>query len=580
MNKQIIGGLDFAIKELEPEDIYTPADFTDEHKMIAETTRDFVENEVVPVSSKIESLDYELTRKLLKKAGELGLLGAEIDEAYGGVGLDKVSAMIIAEKFARGGSLAVTYSVHSGLATLPIVYYGSEDQKKKYLPKFSTGEFLGAFALTEAEAGSDPMAGKTKAVLSEDGTYYLLNGEKMWISNAGFADIFILFAKVDEKFTAFIVEKDFGGIVPGLEEKKLGIKGSSTTALCIDNVKVPVENLLGGVGNGFKIALGTLNVGRIKVGAVCIGSCKVAINDSIQYANERKQFRKPIATLGAIKEKIGRMIINTYVGESIIYRATGDIDALLKNADNNEGLIKGLGEFAAECAICKVKGSEFLDYVVDEAVQIHGGYGYSSDYPIERYYRDSRINRIFEGTNEINRLVISSMFVRKITKEKENYTRLSEEIIKNLEKQENAKSEFLSDELLMIDNVKKALLVMIIEAMNKWPDNLLRQQEILFRISDILMELYSCESVIARVIKEGIAQDGFIAAMVAKTYCHDAGFAVYKMLLEILTEIHEQGDMPSYLTIFNKLLILPYSKIIQQVRTIAEKGIEENKYPL
>lgn len=579
MDRKIMNGLDFLFREIKAEDIFTTIDFTEEHRMIMQMTRDFVANDIVPNIQRIESLDLSLTRELLKKAGGIGLLGAEVPEEYGGVGLDKISSLIIAEQLGRGGSIAISYGANSGLAVLPIAYFGNEEQKKRYLPKFCSGELFGAFALTEAEAGSDPMAGKTKAELSADGSYYTLNGEKMWITNAGFADVFIVYAKVDGKFTAFIVEKAFGGITSGVEEKKMGIKGSSTAAVCIDNVKVPAGNLLWGIGNGLKVALNILNLGRIKIGAGCLGAAKLAIDDSIRYANERKQFGKPISSLGAIKEKIARMIVKTYAGESIIYRTGGMIDDVMKTVTNIDSYGKALSEHAAECAICKVMCSEFLDYVVDEAVQIHGGYGYSADYPIERYYRDSRINRIFEGTNEINRLVVSSMILRKVGRSKEEIEKLTEDIIKNQDKIiYQHEPNLMEEEYKAIAGSKKCLIAALSILLKKFPDDMLTRQEIIFRIADIAMEIYVSESVILRAIKEETHDS--IKNKVAAIYCHDALYKISKLLIEIFESVCLKEELKNIITLMNKYINIPHYNTINLLREIAEKGIEMNGYPI
>jgi alkylation response protein AidB-like acyl-CoA dehydrogenase len=575
MTGKIIGGLEFIFKTIGEDEIFTPGDFTEEHKMIMQTTKEFVEKEIEPNLEEIEKLNYELTKRILRKAGEIGLLGAEMPEKYGGANLDKISSMIIAEQLGRGGSISISYGASSGLAALPIVYFGNEEQRKKYLPKFCSGEVFGAFALTEAEAGSDPMAGKTKAVLSEDGLFYVLNGEKMWITNAGFADIFIVYAKLDGKFSAFIVEKAYGGINPGVEEKKMGIKGSSTAAVCIDNVKVPVENLLWGVGNGLKIALNILNLGRIKIGAGCIGAAKVAIDHSIRYANERKQFGKPISELGAIKEKIARMIVKAYAGESIIYRTAALIDSVIKTSTDVESNAKALSEHAAECAICKVMCSEFLDYVVDEAVQIHGGYGYSADYPIERYYRDSRINRIFEGTNEINRLVIASMLIRKAAKSKDELEKIKATVCEGTKEKKNYDQVYLGEELKSLEGMKNCLIIALGDALNKYPNDLLQQQEIIFRISDIVMEIYTCETILNRAIKE----KSDITAKIARVYLHDARYKVCKLLNEIMGNISEGKELDDKIELFNKEINFVKFDIVAALREIATKGIENNCYP-
>ncbi|MDA8351636.1 MAG: acyl-CoA dehydrogenase family protein, partial [Firmicutes bacterium] len=510
----ITKGGSYLLEEHSLEDVFTPEDFTEEHKMIGKTTEDFAFDQVQPVLEEIENHNFDHTVKLLKQAGELGLLGADVPEAYGGLGLDKISSTLITEKIAVARSFALSHGAHVGIGSLPIVFFGNKEQKEKYLPGLASGEKLAAYALTEPGSGSDALGAKTVAKLSDDGKYYLLSGEKQWITNSAFADVFVVYAKVDgEKFTAFIVEKDFPGVSTGPEEKKMGIKGSSTRTLILDEAKVPVENVLGEVGKGHKIAFNILNIGRYKLGVGCVGSSKRAIEISAKYANERNQFKTPIAKFPLIQEKLATMAAKTYALESAIYRTGGFFEKGLSHLDDAEGAeaANAIAEYALECSITKVFGSEVLSHVVDEGVQIHGGYGFMQEYEIENMYRDARINRIFEGTNEINRLLIPATLMRKTMKGElpfmEKASGLQEELLMMMPTLSDEEPAPLEKEAELIDHAKKIFLMTAGLAVEKYQMELEKQQEILRDLADIAIEIFAMESAYLRT-KKAMEKDG------------------------------------------------------------------------
>ena len=511
--KTAIKGGEFLIRETEASEIFIPEEWTEEQQMIAQTCKDFLAAEVYPKLDEIDSMKYpELMPGLLDKAGELGLLGTAVPEQYGGFGMDFNTSMLIAEEFGKGYSFAVAITAHTGIGTLPILYYGNEEQKAKYLPKLATGEYKASYCLTEPDSGSDANSGKTKAKLTEDGKHYLLNGQKMWITNGGFADILIVFAKVDQdkNLTAFIVEKAFGGITMNEEEKKMGIKGSSTRQIFFNDCKVPIENMLSERENGFKIALNILNIGRIKLGAGAVGGAKGALANAIKYANERKQFGKTIGSFGAIKHKIGDVAARIFASESAHYRASQNIDdaydAMVSNGMSEaEAKLKSTEQFAIECAILKVHGSETLDYAVDEGVQIYGGMGYSAEGPMDRAYRDARINRIFEGTNEINRILTIDMILKRAMKGELDLMGPAMAVAKELTSIPDFGSDD-SDEIFVkekkaIQNLKKAGLMIAGAAVQKLMTNLKDEQEVLMSLADMLIEGYTAESSLLRVEK-------------------------------------------------------------------------------
>ncbi len=509
MSEKLLKGGEYLIKNTAAEDVFTPEDFNDEQKQIAETTEQFVMNEVVPNIEEIDNQNFDIVIEGMKKCGELGLLMIDAPEEYGGLELDKATSMLVAEKLAPGGSFLVAYAAHTGIGMLPLIYYGTKEQKERYLEKLMTGEMLAAYCLTEPGSGSDALGAKTSAVLSDDCKYYLLNGTKQWITNAGFADLFTVFAKVDkEHFTAFLVERDFEGVSFGAEEKKMGIKGSSTRQVNFDNAKVPVENVLGEIGKGHKIAFNVLNVGRFKLAAATTGACKDALGEAVRYANERKQFGTEISNFGAIKEKLARMTAETFASESLVYRLAGLLDDKIGHIDKDvenyyEEYQKAIEEYAVECGISKVFCSEVLAYVVDETVQIFGGYGFSQEYPAERFYRDERINRIFEGTNEINRLLTPGILLKKTMKgelplQKEAMKAMESLMTPSLEEPEDG---LFAKELKIVDDLKTVFLVTAGAAVQKHMEKMKDEQEILMALADVAIGIFAIESTVLRALK-------------------------------------------------------------------------------
>ncbi len=519
--RPVTKGGSFLLEACKPEDIFTPADLTEEHKLIGQTAEEFVTNEVLPHVHDLEEKKPGLMPEMLRKAGELGLLGGAVPEQYGGTGLDKISGTVLAEKLAVYAGFAVSHGGHAGIGTIPLVYYGTDAQKQKYLPKISSGEVISCYCLSEPQAGSDAQNSLTTAKLSPDGKHWILNGQKMWITNGGFADVFIVFAKVDGKdFSAFIVEKNYPGFKAGGEEKKMGIKGSSTTPIFFDNCQVPKENLLYEIGGGFKIAVNTLNVGRFNLGAYCLGGAKRALEVTSRYSQERTAFGKPLFDFGLIQEKLGEMTIRIYAVESMIYRGAGMIDGAINaahdTADKTQALMKVLEEYAIESSISKVYGSEVLDYVVDEAVQIYGGYGFHEEYPVARAFRDSRINRIFEGTNEINRLLIIQMLMKRAMKGTlplmPAAMKLAAEVLAGPLFESGAKGP-LAEEERAVANVKKVFLLAAGTAAKKYREGLEQQQEIVGALANIAMESYAMESSLRRAQK-AVAARGEASASV------------------------------------------------------------------
>ncbi|MGD9202677.1 MAG: acyl-CoA dehydrogenase family protein [Chitinispirillia bacterium] len=585
-------GGSFLIEKCQESDIYSAEDFTEEHVMIQDTVRKFVENDIKPKIDRIEKLDYDLSVSLLKNLGELGMLGVDISEDYGGGGMDKITNAIVTEELGRAGSFSVTIGAHVGIGTLPVAYYGSKEQKKKYLTGLISGELIGAYALTEPGSGSDALAAKTKAVLSGDKKHFVLNGTKQFITNAGFASIFIVFAKIaGEQFSAFIVERSFEGVSIGEEEKKLGIKGSSTCALILENAKIPVENLLGKPGDGTKIALNILNIGRLKLGLGCLGICKDIINDTLSYASQREQFGKTINRFGLIQEKIANMAIKIFALESSSYRTIGLIQKLVDGIDHKADdaerkILKSIEEYSIECAIMKIYGSETLDFVCDEGLQTYGGYGYTQEYPMERYYRDSRINRIFEGTNEINRLVITGMLMKKGLKGELDLMgaiKLIQREITEFPSLTEDSGELMEQEIKILENMKKAVLLISGAAIQKYNQAIENEQEILAMISDCITEIYNLESLVLRSLKiagkRGEEKSG-IYLDITRAYCFDAVQKVDSKLKLTSAAISGGDDLRILLGAIKRFIKYSPPDLVKAKRNIASHLIKAGIYQL
>jgi alkylation response protein AidB-like acyl-CoA dehydrogenase len=591
-NIKIFSGGEFLITDVAPEQVFTPEDFTDEHKMIMETANDFISKEVLPSIDKLEKKDRDLARSLLTQSGELGLISTDIPEAYGGLGLDKVSTTIVIEAMGGKGPFSIVFGTHTGIGTLPIVYFGNEEQKKKYLPKLAAGELCGAYCLTEAGAGSDALNIKTKAVLTDDGKHYILNGEKMFITNAGYADLFTIYAKVDgEHFTGFLVEKDFPGVSTGKEEEKMGVHGSSTRPVILENAEVPAANVLFEIGKGHKIAFNILNIGRWKLGAATVGGCKSCLALAVKYANKRVQFKAPISSFGLIKTKLADMAVRTYMSESMNYRLAGMFDAKLGTLDEEAKMsgaenAKAIEEYALECSISKVYGTEVLDLCADEYVQILGGYGYSSEYPAEGFYRDSRINRIWEGTNEINRMLIPGTLLKRATQGRVNLwpaAQAVEEAIKEYSPGETTLPDTpLALQEHMVGISKKIALMVTGLSAQKYQQKIAEEQEILARIADIIIEIFAMESGLLRAQKK-IAETGEdktahqIAAV--KIYVDETIPRIREWAKQILACMSEGDRLKMQLGGVEKLATYQPIDIISLKRTLADEIIDRESYP-
>jgi alkylation response protein AidB-like acyl-CoA dehydrogenase len=566
-NADIPKGGSFLIQQSSPQNVFTPEDFTDEHGMIRDMTEQFVEEEVLPRQEVMEQQDWSATTHLLKRCADLGLLGIEVPTAYGGEDLDKVSAMIVAEKLARVSSFAVSYGGQSGIGTLPIVYFATEELKKRYLPALCAGEKLSAYALSEASSGSDALAAKASAVRSSDGSHWILNGEKMWITNAAFADMFVTFAQVDGKqFSCFIVEKSHSGVSTGAEEHKMGLKGSSTRTLVLENAKIPIDNLIGEIGKGHHVAFNILNIGRAKLAAGAVGGSKTALNDAVRYSKERIAFGKPIASFGAIRHKLAEMAIRTWITEGMVYRTAGLMDRALSavNVDDPKQALRAIEEYAVECSILKVFASETLDFVVDEAVQVYGGYGYSADYPVERYYRDSRVNRIFEGTNEINRLLIPTMLLKRASA-----GRLT---LGGVSAQSNESS---SVEASAVEQSKKAFLFVTQAAVQKYGESIKNEQEVLMHLSNMVMEIYAMDTALHRAGKSNASE---LSGAILRTFINDAMHRLIFSASQVLSAVDEGEGLQTQLSTVRRLLRWMPLNTIQLRHRIAEQLIEQGLY--
>lgn len=585
-------GGSFLIGDLRAEDVFTPEDFSQEQIQIARTATEFSRNEVLPAAPEIEAKNFAVTKRLLRKAGELGLLAVDVPEAYGGLDMDKVTSALIAESLSTNASFSVAFGAHAGIGTLPLVWYGTEQQKQNYLPRLASGEWIGAYALSEASSGSDAMNIRTRAVLSSDGAHYILNGEKMWISNCGFADLFTVFAKIDgQKFSAFLIERNTPGLSVGSEEHKLGIRGSSTCPLLLTNCQVPVTNLLGEAGKGHHIAFNILNIGRFKLGAASVGGARVALQHGIQYARDRKSFGKSIAEFGLIQEKLAECATGIYVGESVVYRTIGMIDAALSDVDHqapnaSRQIQKQVEEYAVECSILKVWGSEMLDMVVDHVVQIYGGYGYVEDYPAAPMYRDSRINRIFEGTNEVNRLIITGWLLKRAMSGQlallPAIKRVTDEITEVHGHEESDESP-LSAERKLLASLKKVSLFAAGVTSQKHVADLPDQQEIMGALADCITEVYALESCLLRAEKlwiRGSDSAARNATAMTSLYAATAADIVERSARRVIAAVAEGDTLRMHAAILRRLSKREPVNTIALSRSIARHVTAAGRYSL
>ena len=592
--KSVTIGGSFIIKESNPNDIFTPEDFTEEHKMMKDSVIEFVDREIVPKKQRFEQKDYKLTEEIMSKIGELGFLGVSVPEKYGGLGMGFVSTMLVCDYISgASGSISTAFGAHTGIGILPIVLYGTEDQKQKYLPNLASGKWIGSYCLTEPGSGSDANSGKTKAVLSDDGSYYKISGQKMWISNAGFASLFIVFARIedDKNITGFLIPNEpSNGITLGDEENKLGIHSSSTRQVFFNETKVPIENMLGERQQGFKIAMNALNVGRVKLGVACLEAQRRVITEAVKYSNERIQFKSPISSFGAIKEKISQMATSCYIGESACYRAAKDIENrtevfLSEGMSHQESELKGVEDFAIECSLIKIGISEDIMNCTDEGIQIFGGMGFSAEAPMESAWRDARIGRIYEGTNEINRMLSVGMLLKKGIKGQINLMEAvmnaKSDLLKSLDKKETSPNK-LSNETELLINLKKIFLILIGKAVEKYGQDLDKKQQILMSLSDILIEIYLIDSGLKRTIKNINRSDKESQSSQIKMtqlYLYEANEIILKKSKDIIYSISEGDEKSELLDLIKKTCDYKTCPNIFVLKTeIANKIISENKY--
>jgi alkylation response protein AidB-like acyl-CoA dehydrogenase len=588
-NKKLLKSGEFLVADTEPKDVFIPEEFNEEQRMIAQTCHDFLETEVYPKMNELEKGDRELMKSILKKSGELGMMGISIPEEFGGFGQSFITQMLVAETTGAGYSFSVAYMAHCGIGTLPIMYYGNKDQRERYVTKLATGELLGAYCLTEPGAGSDANSGKTNAKLSGDGKHYILNGQKMWITNAGFADTQVVFAKIDNDrvLSAFIVERIMPGVVVGPDEHKMGIKGSSTAQIYYNDVKVPVENLLGKRGEGFRIALSILHMGRLKLGANVLGAAKKTITDSVRYANERKQFSVLISSFGSIKHKLASQVIRLFAAESAVYRVSRNIDDMMESlkadcGDTGRASIEAISHYAVEAAILKVFGSEMLDFVADEAVQIHGGMGYSAEMDVERGYRDSRINRIFEGTNEINRLLVVDTAMKRAMKGDFELFGKAEKLYNEADKissEEIEGEDYFDGKTRYIRNFKNAILLCINGAVRHFDKKIVNEQEVLNNIADMMMETYVSESLLLRITKlEKLNGNNPVNRDILDVNVYDTSGVIRKSGLDAVNSFASCEEVGALSQAMDRLSRVKGINVKEARRRIADKLIGNNCY--